>query len=126
VSISRNKEISILTRENIPGGYGNKLSLIFKDLYVEKLFLAAGGFSLEAGLTYPGFTDLPLKRAMIDSAKTVYLLVDSSKLEKVLFASLGCQDKIDFLITDGGISKEYIDKLTNINIKTIVAHSVAT
>ncbi|MDR2923177.1 MAG: hypothetical protein LBU85_07545 [Treponema sp.] len=126
MSISRNKEISILTRENIPGGYGNKLSLIFKDLYVEKLFLAAGGFSLEAGLTYPGFTDLPLKRAMIDSAKTVYLLVDSSKLEKVLFASLGCQDKIDFLITDGGISKEYIDKLTNINIKTIVAHSVAT
>jgi DeoR/GlpR family transcriptional regulator of sugar metabolism len=102
---------------------GENASLIFKDLYVEKLFLAAGGFSLEAGLTYPGFTDLPLKRAMINSAKTVYLLVDSTKLDKVLFASLGCQDKIDYLITDEGITKEYIDKLTNINIKTVVAHS---
>jgi len=100
---------------------GEKASLIFKDLYVEKLFLAAGGFSLAAGLTYPGFTDLPLKRAMIDSAKTVYLLVDSSKLEKVLFASLGCQDKIDYLITDAGITQEYIDQLANINIKAIVA-----
>ena len=100
---------------------GEKADLIFKDLYVEKLFLAAGGFSLEAGLTYPGFTDLPLKRAMIDSAKTVYLLVDSSKLEKVLFASLGCQDKIDYLITDAGITKEYIDQLASINIKAIVA-----
>jgi len=100
---------------------GEKSPLIFKDLYVEKLFLAAGGFSLEAGLTYPGFTDLPLKRAMINSAKTVYLLVDSSKLEKVLFASLGCQDKIDYLITDAGITKEYIDQLLNINIKAIVA-----
>ena len=100
---------------------GEKSSLVFKDLYVEKLFLAAGGFSLEAGLTYPGFTDLPLKRAMIDSAKTVYLLVDSSKLEKVLFASLGCQDKIDYLITDAGITKEYIDQLAGINIKAIVA-----
>jgi len=100
---------------------GEKASLVFKDLYVEKLFLAAGGFSLEAGLTYPGFTDLPLKRAMIDSAKTVYLLVDSSKLEKVLFASLGCQDKIDYLITGAGITKEYIEQLASINIKAIVA-----
>jgi len=100
---------------------GENASLIFKDLFVEKLFLAAGGFSLQAGLTYPGFTDLPLKRAMMDSAKTVYLLVDSSKLEKVLFASLGCQNKIDYLITDSGITKEYIDQLANINIKAIIA-----
>ena len=101
---------------------GEKASYIFNDLYVEKLFLAAGGFSLAAGLTYPSFTDLPLKRAMINSAKTVYLLVDSSKLEKVLFASLGCQDKIDYLITDSGITQEYINQLADINIKTIVAN----
>jgi DeoR/GlpR family transcriptional regulator of sugar metabolism len=99
---------------------GEKSVHIFNDLYVEKLFLAAGGFSLEAGLTYPSFTDLPLKRAMIDSAKTVYLLVDSSKLEKVLFASLGCLDKIDYLITDNGITDDYIKKLAEKNIETIV------
>ena len=105
---------------------GENASFMFKDLFVEKLFLAAGGFSLEAGLTYPGFTDLPLKQAMIDSAKTVYLLVDSSKLEKVLFASLGCQDKIDYLITDDGITQEYINQLASINIKTIIAISRVT
>jgi DeoR/GlpR family transcriptional regulator of sugar metabolism len=99
---------------------GEKSINIFKDLYVEKLFLAAGGFSLTAGLTYPSFTDLPLKRAMINSAKTVYLLVDSSKLEKILFASLGCLDQINYLVTDSGISPEYIDKLAHINIKAIV------
>jgi DeoR/GlpR family transcriptional regulator of sugar metabolism len=99
---------------------GEKAAAIFKDLYVKKLFLAAGGFSLDAGLTYPGFTDLPLKRAMIDSAETVYLLVDSGKLEKVLFASLGCLDRIDYLITDYGITPEYIKKLENINIRAIV------
>ena len=103
---------------------GENASLIFKDLYVEKLFLAAGGFSLEAGLTYPGFTDLPLKLAMINSAKTVYLLVDSNKLEKVLFASLGSHEKIDYLITDPGIKKEYIDQLSSINITTIIANSL--
>jgi DeoR/GlpR family transcriptional regulator of sugar metabolism len=99
---------------------GEKSVFIFKDLYVEKLFLAAGGFSLAAGLTYPSLTDLNLKRAMINSAKTVYLLVDSSKLEKILFASLGCLDEIDFLITDAGVTRDYIERLTDINIKTIV------
>jgi DeoR/GlpR family transcriptional regulator of sugar metabolism len=99
---------------------GEKSVFIFKDLYVEKLFLAAGGFSLAAGLTYPSLSDLNLKRAMINSAKTVYLLVDSSKLEKILFASLGCLDKIDFLITDSGVTEEYIKQLADINIKTIV------
>ncbi|WP_010261939.1 DeoR/GlpR family DNA-binding transcription regulator [Treponema primitia] len=99
---------------------GEKSVSIFSDLYVEKLFLAAGGFSLEAGLTYPSFVDLPLKRAMINSAKTVYLLVDSSKLEKILFASLGCLDKIDFLITDAGISQDYVKRLADINIETVI------
>ncbi|MDR2048644.1 MAG: DeoR/GlpR family DNA-binding transcription regulator [Treponema sp.] len=99
---------------------GEKSVFIFKDLYVEKLFLAAGGFSLTVGLTYPSLTDLNLKRAMINSAKTVYLLVDSSKLEKILFASLGCLGEIDFLITDSGVTQDYIKSLADINIKTIV------
>jgi DeoR/GlpR family transcriptional regulator of sugar metabolism len=99
---------------------GDKSTAIFKDLYVEKLFLATGGFSLTVGLTYPSFSDLPLKRAMIECAKTVYLLVDSSKLEKVLFASLGCLERINYLITDSGITKEYIKKLHDIKIEAIV------
>lgn len=99
---------------------GNKAAAIFENLYVEKLFLATGGFSLQAGLTYPGFSDLHLKRAMIDSAKTVYLLVDSSKLEKVLFASLGSQSKIDFLLTDKNADPEYIKQIEDIGIKVLV------
>ncbi|MDR0551124.1 MAG: DeoR/GlpR family DNA-binding transcription regulator [Spirochaetaceae bacterium] len=99
---------------------GEKAAGVFKDLYVEKLFLAAGGFSLAAGLTYPGFSDLPLKRAMIESAKTVFLLVDSTKLEKILFASLGCADKIDYLLTDDGITKDYAEKLSALGIEVVV------
>jgi DeoR/GlpR family transcriptional regulator of sugar metabolism len=99
---------------------GEKSVSIFNDLYVGKLFLAAGGFSLTAGLTYPSFVDIPLKRAMINSAKTVYLLVDSSKLEKILFASLGCLDKIDFIITDSGITRDYVKDLADMDIKAVI------
>jgi DeoR/GlpR family transcriptional regulator of sugar metabolism len=99
---------------------GDRAVHLFENLYVEKLFLATGGFSIEAGLTYPGFSDIALKRAMVNSAKTIYLLADSSKLEKVLFASLGCQDKIDYIITDNNVSKEYVKELENIGISVII------
>jgi DeoR/GlpR family transcriptional regulator of sugar metabolism len=99
---------------------GDRAAAVFENLYVEKLFLATGGFSLQAGLTYPGFSDLALKRAMVKSAKTIYLLADSSKLEKVLFASLGCQDKINYLITDSNIDPAYVTSLEHLGMKVII------
>lgn len=99
---------------------GEKGLQLFENLYVEKLFLATGGFSLETGLTYPSFSDIALKRAMIASAKTVYLLADSSKLEKVQFASLGCVAKIKYLLTDDGIDPEYAKKLRASGITVII------
>lgn len=99
---------------------GEKGLSIFENLYVEKLFLATGGFSLEAGLTYPSFTDIAIKKAMIESAKTVYLLADSSKLDKVLFASLGYSEKIKYLITDDGIDRDYANKLKDAGINVII------
>lgn len=99
---------------------GEKGLALFENLYVEKLFLATGGFSLEAGLTYPSFSDIALKRAMIASAKTVYLLADSTKLEKIQFASLGCVDKIKYLLTDSGIDPEYAKKLKAAGINVVI------
>lgn len=99
---------------------GDRASSMFENLYVEKLFLATGGFSLKAGLTYPGLSDLEVKRAMIQSAKTVYLLADSSKFEKVLFASLGCLDKISYLITDRNSDPEYLKEIEALGISVIV------
>jgi DeoR/GlpR family transcriptional regulator of sugar metabolism len=99
---------------------GEKAALIFKDIYVEKLFLATGGFSLAAGLTYPGISDLPLKEAMINSAHTIYLLADSSKLEKIFFASLKSQKKINYLFTDDKIDPPYIKSLNDLGIEVVV------
>ena len=41
---------------------GEKGLSIFENLYVEKLFLATGGFSLEAGLTYPSLPICPSRK----------------------------------------------------------------
>ncbi|WP_414440302.1 DeoR/GlpR family DNA-binding transcription regulator [Burkholderia sp. 22PA0106] len=100
---------------------GEKASQFFEGMFVDKLFLAAGGVSIEAGISYPDFIDLHVKHAMIGAAKTVYLLADSKKFGKREFATFGAMDRVDFLITDAGLAQEYVDWVTGLGIGIIYA-----
>ncbi|MGH8783234.1 DeoR/GlpR family DNA-binding transcription regulator [Paraburkholderia sp.] len=102
---------------------GEKASTFFEGMFVDKLFLAAGGVSMESGISYPDFIDLHVKRAMIDAAKTVYLLADSKKFGRREFAAFGAMDRIDFLVTDEGLSEEFARWLTGNGTRIIYAGS---
>lgn len=88
---------------------GQKAADFFESLHVDKLFLATAGISLRSGLTYPSISDIPVKKAMIDSADITYLVADSTKIGKNSLASLGALSLIDFLITDGDIDPRYLE-----------------
>lgn len=100
---------------------GEKAAVFFQNMHVRQLFLAAAGVSLEAGLTYPGFSDLPVKQAMIDSADEVFLLVDSTKINRPAFAALRALDRVDYLITDDGITQQQKADFEKAGIKVITA-----
>jgi DeoR/GlpR family transcriptional regulator of sugar metabolism len=100
---------------------GEKASAFFEGMFVDKLFLAAGGVSIEAGISYPDFIDLHVKRAMIDAARSVYLLADSKKFGKREFATFGAIEKIDYLITDTGLEQKYVDWIKGNGIEIIYA-----
>lgn len=100
---------------------GQKAADFFQNLNIDKLFLATAGISLKSGLTYPGISDICVKRAMIESANKVYLLADSSKLGKNAFASLGAISLIDYLITDSNIKSEDMEWLKNYDVKFMIA-----
>lgn len=85
---------------------GQKAADFFRDLNVQKLFLATAGISLKSGLTYPSISDLVVKKAMIEAAETTYLVADSTKIGKNSLASLGALSLIDLFITDNEISTE--------------------
>ena len=85
---------------------GQKAADFFYGLNVQKLFLATAGISLKSGLTYPGISDLVVKKAMIDAADVTYLVADSSKIGKSAFAGLGALSLIDYIITDSGIEEK--------------------
>ncbi|WEA00863.1 DeoR/GlpR family DNA-binding transcription regulator [Mucilaginibacter sp. SJ] len=100
---------------------GQKAADFFKGIFVQKLFLATSGLSLKAGLTYPSISDLVVKKAMIDSAETTYLVADSTKIGKSSFASLGALSLIDYIITDADIEPKHTEVLKQNEIKLIIA-----
>lgn len=100
---------------------GEKTSTFFEGMFADKLFLAAGGVAMDAGLSYPDFIDLHIKRAMIEAANRVYLVCESSKFGKRDFAAFGAIDEVDVLITDRGLEPRFVEWLTQQDVEIIYA-----
>jgi len=100
---------------------GERAAVFFEGLYVDKLFLATGGISPAYELTYPGFSDIPVKNAMIKVARETYLLADSTKFGKASLASLGSIRCVDYLITDPDIAPQTAAELSDMGVRVIIA-----
>jgi DeoR/GlpR family transcriptional regulator of sugar metabolism len=100
---------------------GERSADYFRGLFVQKLFLATAAIDLEAGLTYPALSDIPVKRAMIDAAETIILVADSSKIGARSFTALGGLELVDTLVTDEGIRDEDRAAIAAAGVEVIVA-----
>ncbi|UJW77462.1 DeoR/GlpR family DNA-binding transcription regulator [Rhizobium sp. SL42] len=101
---------------------GDKSVEYFRNIFAGKLFLATAGVALDTGLTYPSFADLQLKEAMIKAAAHVYLVADSTKINKSSFTRLGSLDVIHSFITDDGISDRDAKEFEKRGIQVLIAH----
>ncbi|WP_244530186.1 DeoR/GlpR family DNA-binding transcription regulator [Rhizobium sp. NFR07] len=100
---------------------GDKSVEYFRNIFAGKLFLATAGVALDAGLTYPSFADLQLKEAMIKAAAHVYLVADSTKINRSSFTRLGSLDVINSFITDEGISDRDAREFEKRGIEVLIA-----
>ena len=100
---------------------GEKSAEYFGNIFAGKLFLATAGVSVEAGLTFPGFADLPMKRAMIEASSEVYLVADSTKINTNSFTRLCGLDAVQAFITDEGLSDQDAKAFEKLGIRIIIA-----
>jgi len=100
---------------------GEKAAGFFQHLHASKLFLATGGISPNGDLTYPGLNDIPVKKAMIDSASEIYLLADSTKFGKASLAILGGIDLVDYVVTDADIERKHIEYCEKRGVRVLIA-----
>lgn len=87
----------------------------------DKLFLGVDGFDLQFGITTHHEAEASLNHKMVERAKKVIVLTDSSKFGRVSLHRIVLLDRIHTVITDAGISPEYRDGLQRLGIEVIIA-----
>jgi DeoR/GlpR family transcriptional regulator of sugar metabolism len=76
--------------------------------YLDKInidiaFMSASGYSSGSGFTVSNIYESELKRYVVDKAKKVIVLMDSSKIDKVLAFTFAEKDDADIIITEKDI-----------------------
>ena len=89
-------------------------------LNLDVAFVGVDGIAVEAGLTTHHEVEAHTNRSMIDRARHVVVVTDSSKLERVTFAQICPIDRVDELITDDGASGTAIRSLREAGVVVTV------
>ncbi len=74
-----------------------------RSLHVDLLFLGAHGVDARAGLTTPNLVEAETNRALVESARRVCVLADSSKWGTVGLSTFADLTEIDLFVTDDGL-----------------------
>lgn len=69
-------------------------------LFVDRLFLGVAAIDSQAGLTEYNIDDAAVKQTLIKNAKEIILVADSSKFEKIAFASVAPLKILQHFITN--------------------------
>lgn len=100
---------------------------LLKDLHIKTAFVSSSGFSLEEGLTEVDFNEAQFKRAMLESARRLVALIDSSKFGRIDLTPFASVERIDRLFTDERLSPEWIARLGDAGIAfTVCAENPQT
>jgi DeoR family transcriptional regulator of aga operon len=96
-----------LRRKNM-AFYGGLTVEALDDLHVDLLFLGVDGFDLERGITTHYEPEAMLNRKMVEAARTVVAITDSSKFGKVCLHRIIPVSDLHTLITDTGAPDEVV------------------
>lgn len=84
-------------------------------------FVGVDGIAIGAGLTTHHEIEAQTNRTLIERARHVVVVTDSSKLGRVAFAQICSLDAVDELITDAGASPETLRGISDAGVAITVA-----
>jgi len=100
--------------------YGPMTETLLDRYKADKAFIGAGGVSLTHGLSSIDEKEASITRKMAEAAREVYLLCDSSKLEKDSYFTYSSLSLVTGLITDRNVPPDIVNlyKEKKINLLT--------
>ncbi len=112
------------------GGYYHKNTQMFQSpegialisrTCANKAFISAAGINKKLDVTCVEQYEIETKKAAIASALTKILLVDSTKFDKICPAMFANISEFDTIVTDTGLSPEWVNYIHEMEIELILA-----
>lgn len=95
---------------------GSSATEMLSKINIDVAFLVASGYSGEGGFTCGREGDAQVKIGVVKKARTVIMLMDHSKLGKLLPFTFATMDDIDYLITEAPLPEELRAEAKNRNV----------
>jgi DeoR/GlpR family transcriptional regulator of sugar metabolism len=122
--LSTKKQITVISTGGIlrPESLSNVGPLAESSLqsyHVNKAFVSCKGLHLEHGMSEASEQQARVKKLMVNSADTVYIMVDHSKFGVQAFTKFSDLDSIHYVITDSKVDQQTVQQLTDKSVKVI-------
>lgn len=101
--------------------HGSQAEASLNNYSFDTLFLGVDGLDLQFGATTHHEPEASLNHRMVERARRIVVLTDSSKFGKVSLHRIALLDAIHVVITDANISPEHQDGLQRLGIELIIA-----
>ena len=89
---------------------------VFRRVNVQKAFVGAAGFTIEAGLSDAMEEEAQIKRSMVNAAREVYAVVDHTKWGRLASATFCRTDRLTGVFTDGDAPTGMVQALREMGI----------
>jgi DeoR family fructose operon transcriptional repressor len=101
--------------------YGLFAEKIIAEYHADKAFVGSDGISLSNGLSSFDEKEARITQKMIENSDSVFLLCDSSKIEKDSFFRLAPVSVVHHLITDGGIDPQSLLRYREAGVDILIS-----
>ncbi|MHB1057411.1 MAG: transcriptional repressor AgaR [Rhodanobacter sp.] len=101
--------------------YGGLTIEALGELHMDKLFLGVDGFDLERGITTHYEPEAQLNRKMVEAAREVIAITDSSKFGKACLHRIVPVTALNMLITDTGAPEEIVQASQQLGFELLLA-----
>ena len=108
------------------GATGRLAVATLREVHVDQVFLATHSVSAKGGLTYPGFDEADVKRAMIEAGAKVVLLADHTKFGRTSLVKVAPITAVQTIITTPGVDLAEVDAIRDLGVELIVAPLLPT
>lgn len=114
-------QIGGLVRRSLITVMGPLTTANLAGLHADKAFVGVNGVDPVHGLSTQHMLECEVKKNIIEASTQSFVLADASKMRCVALGTICPTNRVDFIITDDGVSAAFVEELEDSGVEVVVA-----